>query len=193
VRSVKACVRESKFLSEPNGQNPRRSRHPAVTMNERLELLAAMPVFGGLNATSLELVAGLAQPISLEAGAHFFREGDETQVMYVLQSGTVEIYKTWQTSTRVLRSMAAGDCFGEMALIDLFPRSASALAVEECTAIQVTAAVLQELYHHDLEQFTMLQMNIGREISRRLRRVDELLFRVLMGESLPETTFIDFS
>ena len=46
---------------------------------------------------------------------------------------------------------------------------------------------------HDLEQFTLLQMNMGREISRRLRLVDQLLFRALMGDSLPETTFHDLS
>lgn len=157
-------------------------------MNERLELLADMPAFGGINAATLELVASLAKPVEVSAGEHFFREGDESQAMYVLQSGQVEIYKTWQSSSKVLRSMETGDCFGEMALIDLFPRSASALAVESSRALEITPAILHEIYQHDLEQFTMLQMNMGREISRRLRRVDELLFAVLMGESLPETT-----
>ena len=85
--------------------------------------------------------------------------------------------------------MGAGDCFGEMALIDLFPRSASALAVERCEALAITPSVLHQIYQHDLEQFTMLQMNLGRELSRRLRRIDDLLFRVSMGESLHEITF----
>ena len=158
-------------------------------MNERLELLAEMPAFGGMNVASLELVARLAEPVEVSAGEHFFREGDETQIMYVLQTGQVEIYKTWQSSSKVLRRMKAGDCFGEMALIDLFPRSASALAVESSKALKITPPILHEIYQQDLEQFAMLQMNMGRELSRRLRRVDELLFTVLMGESLPETTF----
>ena len=158
-------------------------------MNERLELLAEMPAFGGMNAATLELVARLAEPVEVSAGEHFFREGDETQIMYVLQTGQVEIYKTWQSSSKVLRRMKAGDCFGEMALIDLFPRSASALAVESSKALKITPPILHEIYQQDLEQFAMLQMNMGRELSRRLRRVDELLFTVLMGESLPETTF----
>ena len=158
-------------------------------MNERLELLAEMPAFGGRNAATLELVARLAEPVEVSAGEHFFREGDETQIMYVLQTGQVEIYKTWQSSSKVLRRMKAGDCFGEMALIDLFPRSASALAVESSKALKITPPILHEIYQQDLEQFAMLQMNMGRELSRRLRRVDELLFTVLMGESLPETTF----
>ena len=152
-----------------------------------------MPVFGGLDAATLELLAGLAQPVAVHAGEHFFREGDESQAMYVLQSGQVEICKTWHSMSKVLRCMNAGDCFGEMALIDLFPRSASALAVEPSEALQITPPILHEVYRHDLEQFTLLQMNMGREISRRLRLIDELLFRVLMGDSLPEATFNDLS
>ena len=162
-------------------------------MKEALDLIAATPVFGGLNETTLELITELAQPIVAEPGHHFFREGDDSQVMYVLQRGQVEIYKTWQSTSKALRIMSPGDCFGEMALIDLFPRSASALALENCEALQITPAVLQALYQQDMEQFTMMQMNMGREVSRRLRLIDDMLFRSLMGESLPETTFRDLT
>lgn len=158
-------------------------------MNERLELLAEMPAFGGINAAILEVVARLAEPVEVPAGEHFFREGDQTQAMYVLQTGQVEIYKTWQSSSKVLRCMKAGDCFGEMALIDFSPRSASALAVKSSKALEITPPILHEIYQQDLEQFAMFQMNMSRELSRRLRRVDELLFAVQMGESLPEATF----
>ena len=148
-----------------------------------------MPIFGALNERTLELVTGLAEAVHVAAGEHFFREGDESNDMYVLQSGEVEIYKSWQSEAKVLRRLEAGDCFGEMALIDLSPRSASALAVTPCEALKIAPAVLQEIYRADPEQFTLLQMNMSREISRRMRRVDELLFRSLMGESLPETVF----
>ena len=162
-------------------------------MKERYELLAAMPVFGGLDSATIELLTNLAEPVAVAAGEHFFREGDESRAMYVLQAGQVDIYKSWHSTSKLLRTMNAGDCFGEMALIDLFPRSASALAMEPSEALQITPPILQEVYRHDLEQFTMLQMNMGREISRRLRLVDDLLFRALMGDSLPETTFHDLS
>jgi CRP/FNR family cyclic AMP-dependent transcriptional regulator len=162
-------------------------------MHERLELLAAMPIFGGLDAATLELLTSLAKPVEVAVGEHFFREGDEFQAMYVLQTGRVEIYKSWQSTSKLLRGMSAGDCFGEMSLIDLAPRSASARAVEPCAALQIRPAILHEIYRHDPEQFTMLHMNMGREISRRLRHVDDLLFRALMGEDLPETTLLDLS
>jgi CRP/FNR family cyclic AMP-dependent transcriptional regulator len=162
-------------------------------MMEHYQLLAGMPVFGGLNETTLELLTRLAKPMALVKGEHFFHEGDESQAMYVLQSGQVEIYKSWQGRSQLLRCMNAGDCFGEMALVDLFPRSASARVLEPCEALEITPSILAEVFRHDLEQFTLLQMNIGREISRRLRRVDELLFRAVMGEDLPESSINDLT
>jgi CRP-like cAMP-binding protein len=158
-------------------------------MQERMELLSAMPVFGGLNEQTLELLTSLAQPVAVAKGEYFFREDDETHSMYVLSSGAIVIFKTWKGKSILLRRMRQGDCFGEMALMDLFPRSASVLAVENCEALEITPATLLEIFRLDTEQFALLQMNMGRELSRRLRKVDELLFRALMGDALPETTF----
>ena len=106
--------------------------------------------------------------------------------MYVLTRGRVGIYKRWRGSARLLRRLAAGDCFGEMALIDLLPRSASVIALDDCEALQITAGMLHEIYRHDPEQFTLLQMNMGREVSRRLRGCLDTLFRLQMGEPWPD-------
>ncbi|GAV19806.1 cyclic AMP receptor-like protein [Mariprofundus micogutta] len=74
------------------------------------------------------------------------------------------------------KELNQGDCFGEMALLDLYPRSCSVKAVSECQVIEISQHCLFKLYQHDLEQFTIIQMNIGREISRRLRLTGEQLF-----------------
>jgi CRP/FNR family cyclic AMP-dependent transcriptional regulator len=76
-----------------------------------------------------------------------------------------------------LQYLARGDCFGEMALIDLNPRSASVVAVEDCIALEISHQALYVLYEHYLEQFTLIQMNL-REVSRRLRALDERLSRL---------------
>ncbi len=83
----------------------------------------------------------------------------------------------------MLRTLEQGDCFGEMALMDMKSRSASVLALEACSAIELSAGCLFELYEHDLEQFTLIQMNMGREVSRRLRETDDHLFDTMMGIS----------
>lgn len=68
-----------------------------------------------------------------------------------------------------------------MAVIDHCERSASVRAVEDCTAIRISAANLYELYAQDLKQFALIQMNMGREVCRRLRQADSHLFSAKMG------------
>jgi len=150
----------------------------------RVELLQGMPIFGALRDDALECLLEGAPIVSRAAGEFFFREGDEALSMFVLEQGTVEVLKRWQDRLFALHRLGAGDCFGEMALMDLFPRSASVRATESSRAIEITPAALQRLYERDVEQFALIQMNIGRELSRRLRATDELLFRASMGEAL---------
>ncbi len=51
-------------------------------------------------------------------------------------------------------------------------------------AFKISSATLMGLYQHDLEQFTLLQMNMGREVSRRLRDATEQIFRLQIHSSL---------
>jgi CRP-like cAMP-binding protein len=101
--------------------------------------------------------------------------------MFVLEVGRVLVFKSWQRQDVALHDLGVGDCFGEMALMDLLPRSASVRAEVDCQAIEISAADLHQLYQRDAEQFALLQMNIGREVCRRLRATSELLFQARMG------------
>jgi len=148
-----------------------------------IELLQRMPIFGAIREDTLHFLLGEAQEVFLGAGQYFFREGERAEVMYVLESGKVAVLKGWHGSEHLLHHLESGDCFGEMALLDLFPRSASVRAETYCQAMKLSSRDLYRLFEHDAEQFALIQMNIGREISRRLRLVDELLFRARMGDA----------
>ncbi len=65
--------------------------------------------------------------------------------------------------------------------MDLGARSASVRALEDCTAIRISAANLYKVYAQDLKQFALIQMNMGREVCRRLREADRRLFSAKMG------------
>jgi CRP/FNR family transcriptional regulator, cyclic AMP receptor protein len=152
----------------------------------RIESMQQMPIFGAIGADAIEFLLEPAPVLQVRGGDFFCREGDPADCMYVLEAGRVTVSKSWQGRQLLLRRFAQGDCFGEMALLDLFPRSASVRADVDCSAIQLTSANLYRLFEHDAEQFALIQMNIGREISRRLRITDDLLFRARMGEPLDE-------
>ncbi len=151
------------------------------TQTARIGLLQRMPIFGGIRDDILGFLLELSPVVRVPKDRFFFRENEEGQSMFVLEEGKVAVLKRWQEGERLLCILERGDCFGEMALMDFFPRSASVLAVEDCVAIELSAASLHQLYQRDVEQFAMIEMNMGREVSRRLRESDERLFRASMG------------
>lgn len=144
----------------------------------RIELLQRMPIFGGIRSGVLEFLLGMCPIVSMPAGDFFFRESDKGESMFVLEAGKVAVLKSWHGQDYLLRTLGEGDCFGEMALIDHCPRSASVRAVEDCVAIDISTANLYRVYAHDLKQFALIQMNMGREVCRRLREADNMLFGV---------------
>lgn len=152
----------------------------------RIELLQRMPIFGALREDTLAFLLDRTREVRVAAGGWFFREGDAASGLFVLEAGSASVLKGWDGREVLLRQLQAGDCFGEMALMDLMPRSASVRAEDDCVAIELGADDLQRLCEHDLEQFALMQMNMGREVSRRLRETDELLFAAGMGEGIPD-------
>jgi CRP/FNR family cyclic AMP-dependent transcriptional regulator len=70
----------------------------------------------------------------IKAGDIIFREGDEARELFVVKSGEVRI----QLGNRTLAELSANDVFGEMALIDNEPRSATALAVTDVELVAVS-------------------------------------------------------
>jgi CRP-like cAMP-binding protein len=144
----------------------------------RLDLLKNMPVFGGLNDASVRLILELSNQVRVGNGEYFFRQGDDSQSAFVLESGRVAVLKSWKGSQYTLRRLGVGDCFGEIGLIDFGPRSAAVLAEADSTAIEFSPADLLEIAKRDLEQYALVYMNMARELSRRLRRADDRLFEV---------------
>ena len=97
---------------------------------QRIELLQGMPIFGAIREDVLSFLLEQAAIVSVAAGDYFFRESDAAQSMFVLESGRVAVLKSWEGRKYKLHEFRPGDCFGEMALMDLMPRSASVKAGE---------------------------------------------------------------
>src|SRR5262245_26758669 len=108
----------------------------------RIGLLQRMPVFGGIRADILRFLLSTCPIVEVPTGEYFFRERDPADAMFVLEAGKVVVLKSWRDEEYLLHALDTGDCFGEMALMDLMPRSASVRATQDCRAILVSAASL---------------------------------------------------
>ncbi len=155
----------------------------------RLELLQEMPIFGALRGDTLEFILGHTKSTAVPREGFFFREGQEGTSMFVLEQGEVVVLRSWRGRDHELTRLGVGDCFGEMALIEACARSASVRAETDCRAVELSIDTMMQLYQHDLEQFTIIQMNMGREVSRRLRKADERFFDAKMRAQLNDHSY----
>lgn len=81
---------------------------------------------------------------AIGAGERIFREGDRGDRAYVIQQGSVEIYKEVDGQEVVLGTVKKGGIFGEMALLDDQPRMAGARAAEPTVVIIVSRTMFQQ-------------------------------------------------
>jgi CRP/FNR family cyclic AMP-dependent transcriptional regulator len=154
--------------------------------NERIDLLRNTSIFAAMTPEALELLLSRSHRRRVAKGEFFFREGEQGTSIFVLERGAVTILKRWRGSDYVIRQLGVGDFFGEISVLDLLPRSASVVADEDCEAIEFRAMDILAIGRHDLQQFTMIYMNIARELGRRLRHANQIVFESkIRYESVP--------
>ena len=140
------------------------------------QALAKLSIFGALKQETIEFLADLCEEVKVPEGENFFNQDESGDSLFVLLRGRIAVIRTSGTDRLILAELGAGACFGETALIAISPRCASVRALEDCTALRLRNRSILRLYEHDLEQFTLLQMNLGREVARRLVLADKSLF-----------------
>ena len=104
-------------------------------------------------------------------GEYIFKEGDIGEEMFIIHSGTVKITKRTDEGEKTLVSLTAGDFFGEMAVIDNGPRSASAVASDDATCIVLN----EELFEQQMQRNAKIVKKILKNMSARLRAMNEQL------------------
>ena len=149
--------------------------------NPTFALLRNIAIFASVSEQALEIIHSDTHEVTIGPGDYFFKQDDQGQYMYVLKSGHVRVHLSWKNNTVQLGRVGPGGCFGEIALIDSSPRSASVQADTVCTAIAISNRDLYKLKRLDLEQYVIIQENIALELCRRLRIAD--VNRMMMAES----------
>ena len=144
--------------------------------SSRIRLLQSMPVFGAVSSDALTFILESSNEMAVPEGECFFRESSEADGFFVLQSGSVEVVRRHGDTEVHLAQLHAGDCFGEMAIVECRNRNASVCALEDSVALQIPLTALHALYEKDLEQFVLIQMNLARELSRRLGEAAAQIF-----------------
>ncbi len=139
--------------------------------------LESSKLFSRLPAAELQALHKATQDVSFSRGQQIFREGDPGDGIYLVRTGRVQISAVLENGERhVFSEVLPGDVFGEMALLDDQPRSASASAEEESTVHFVPRREMVDL----LKRSPELSLLLVQEISGRLREFNRQYIRKLL-------------
>ena len=113
------------------------------------------------------------------AGTLLFSEGDDGEVMYVIQSGEVEIRRRIKDQDRVLAVLPAGEFFGEMAIVNDRPRSATAVVRRQARLLVIDGQTFEAMLRGKTEIAVRMIKTMASRLERANQQV-ELLIKVII-------------
>ncbi len=103
------------------------------------EMLKNVPIFSELGRRALSRLSKLMVPRSFKAGDIIIKENDQAAGFFVISSGKVEVVRGAEgRNPTLLNTLGPGDFFGEMALFEGYPRSATVRALEDTECLAMT-------------------------------------------------------
>ena len=136
------------------------------------EVLSKVPLFAGLDLVEREGLARGMRKRSYKRGDVLFHRDDQGSLLYCIATGRVRIYLPTGAGEEVtLDILKSGEFFGELAVFDELPRSASAMAVEDVTVLTLDRVHVLT----SLSEYPQAAGRILAELSRRLRHATEMI------------------
>lgn len=147
-----------------------------------LDSLATIPFFAGLDPATLERVAASLRSRRFRRGEVIFHAGDPGDALFVIVAGDVKISLPSETGEEaILATLRSGDVFGELALLDGAPRSASATAMSMAETVVLPRDRFLELIATEAGVRDALLTSIAGELRRLTRHVQDLHFLDMTG------------
>ncbi len=137
-------------------------------MAANVDFLKRVQLFEDLDQRSLESIANAAVEQSYQPGQDVVRQGDTGVGAFIIRSGRVEVVQERAGTTERIGELRSGDVFGEMALLDEFPRSATVRAVEPTTCLGIQRWHFRGI----LESHPQIALALLPVLTRRLRTAE---------------------
>ncbi|MCP5106670.1 MAG: cyclic nucleotide-binding domain-containing protein [bacterium] len=141
-----------------------------------LSILKGLDIFADLSYHSLQELSCLFEERIFNQGEIIFEEGSIGTSMMVITSGEVRISQTPDPNTEeTLQILKEGDVFGEMALIDDLPRSATTIAHSNVIIFEISRSNFLAYVRKDCESGMLILLKLAKILSARLRETDNKL------------------
>ena len=135
--------------------------------DKKVDLLRRAPLFAGLSKGELETLAKRTEDLEVEAGKVLCREGEPAMEFFVIIEGEVEVTR----DGRPIRTLGEGDFFGEIALLEDMPRTATVTAKTPLRFFVLTRQSFWSMVDHSPE----VERKLLRALARRIVADDPTL------------------
>ena len=135
-----------------------------MARDEKLDLLHSIPLFDRLDGKHLKRLGMLTEEVDVAAGKVLIRQGELGDEMMVIVDGTVTVERDGAT----INALKPGDFFGEIALIDRGPRTATVTADTPCRLLVINHRDFRSL----IDEFPEVAAEVLVTLAHRLRSLD---------------------
>jgi len=142
--------------------------------------LKSSPLFAGLSSIALNDILGRMTARSYTTNQYICREGDTSDLMYLLESGAVEVIVGEDSAAQVVAHLRRGDIFGEMGLLSDEPRAASTLTTMPTLVLELDRSAFTEIVH----LYPAILLNISRVLIERQKKSLRSLVHSRRSESI---------
>lgn len=157
----------------------------SVQDEEISNILQKINIFEGLTPFQRAKIAKYFRQQNYEPKARIIKEGEPGDGMFVIKDGAVKIVKQLtDTEEQVLANLVDGDFFGEIALLDNSPRSASVYAISKVTMLELYRASLLELLDKEPKIGVKVLYNLAKILAERIRASGDKIRDILVWQSI---------
>lgn len=151
---------------------------------ERREFLRSLSLCKGLKERELGYLLQSFHNRVYNEGEVLFLEGDIGRALFIVESGKVELSKVDpKGKPKRIAELQKGGFFGEMALLEQMPRSASATALQKSKMLLLYRSKLDEILYHHPKVGVSIMAHLAKLLSARLRKTSEQLASITDAET----------
>lgn len=132
-----------------------------MAKDERVERLRAIPLFMACSDKQLQFISRSVEDLDFKAGKVLCQQGRSGGEFFIVLSGEAEV----ERDGKVVDTIKAGDHFGEIALLDNGPRTATVTAKTDLRCLVLSPRQFQDVLHQDAE----IAVHMLRDVTKRLR------------------------
>jgi CRP-like cAMP-binding protein len=180
------------YVDSAVGAMPEDGQSVSLTREQISLKLREVALFQDLRRDDLNEILKISEAVRVDRGEYVFGEGERGDHFYVIVHGSVEVRKATADGYRRLAVLRAGQAFGEMALLNQTPRSASAIAAEDTYLLSVSRAAFSRMLGGDTLSVRLLK-NLSKALWTTSVRLAQQQAKASTGHDTGHETLAEFN